>query len=78
MWSQRRANSRTIASMGAGSPVSACSAACCAIDPSIATWAEVELYREKGEWGSRLSPGSGLEIITDHDHEKFVSVLTEH
>ncbi len=53
-------------------------AACCAIDPSIATWAEVELYREKGEWGSRLSPGSGLEIITDHDHEKFVSVLTEH
>lgn len=53
-------------------------AACCAIDASIATWAEVELYREKGEWGSRLSPGSGLEIITDYDHDKFVSVLTEH
>jgi len=51
-------------------------AACCAIDPTIGTWAEVELYREKGQWGSRLKEGTGVEIITTYDHEKFVRVLT--
>jgi pyrimidine-specific ribonucleoside hydrolase len=52
-------------------------AACCAIDPSIGTWAEVELYRERGDWGSRLCPGSGIWIITDYDPEKFFQILTE-
>ncbi len=51
-------------------------AACCAIDESIATWAEVELYRERGEWGARLMPGSGTHIIVAHDHERFVRTLT--
>lgn len=51
-------------------------AACCAIDPSIGTWAEVELYRERGGWGSRLSPGSGTWIIIDYDREKFFRVFT--
>jgi pyrimidine-specific ribonucleoside hydrolase len=51
-------------------------AACCAVDEAIGTWAEVELYREKGEWGSRLCPGSGTWIITGHDPEKFVRTLT--
>jgi inosine-uridine nucleoside N-ribohydrolase len=50
-------------------------AACCAIDPSIATWAEVEVYRARGEWGSRLSPGSGTRIIVDLDRERFAQVL---
>ncbi|MFB2974531.1 nucleoside hydrolase [Aerosakkonema sp. BLCC-F183] len=51
-------------------------AACCAIDESIATWAEVEIYREKGQWGARLSPGSGTWIIIDYNPEKFISTLT--
>jgi pyrimidine-specific ribonucleoside hydrolase len=50
--------------------------ACCAIDESIGTWAEVQLYREKGAWGARLSPGSRTWIITDYDHDKFVQTLT--
>jgi pyrimidine-specific ribonucleoside hydrolase len=50
-------------------------AACCAIDPTIATWAEVEVYRAKGEWGSRLSPGTGTHIIIDLDRDRFVDVL---
>jgi len=29
-------------------------AACCAIDLSIGTWAEVELFYQRGGWGSRL------------------------
>lgn len=51
-------------------------AACCAIDESIGTWAEVELYQERNEWGARLSPGSRTWIITDYDHSKFVRTLT--
>ncbi len=51
-------------------------AACCAIDESIGEWVEVELFRAKGEWGSRLAPGSGTWIIIDYDHEKFVHTLT--
>jgi len=51
-------------------------AACCAIDPSIGEWAEVELYREKGAWGSRLAPESGVWIITGYDREKFLRTLT--
>lgn len=51
-------------------------AACCAIDPSIAEWAEVEVYREKGEWGARLAPGSGTWIIVGYDHARFVELLT--
>ncbi|MBL8909374.1 MAG: hypothetical protein JNM17_01605 [Archangium sp.] len=35
---------------------------------------EVELYRAKGEWGSRLKPGSAVKII---NREKFFAVLTE-
>ncbi len=51
-------------------------AACCAIDRAIGTWAEVELFRARGGWGSRLAPGSGTRIIIDHDHERFLDVLT--
>jgi pyrimidine-specific ribonucleoside hydrolase len=51
-------------------------AACCAIDESIGTWAEVELYRHQNEWGAKLSPGSRTWIITDYDHEKFIQTLT--
>jgi pyrimidine-specific ribonucleoside hydrolase len=53
-------------------------AACCAIDESIGTWAEVELFRERGGWGARLVPGSGTSIITGYDHRRFVEVLTAH
>ena len=51
-------------------------AACCAIDPSIAQWAEVEIYRQKGKWGARLAPGSGVRIIVDYDRDAFVRLLT--
>jgi pyrimidine-specific ribonucleoside hydrolase len=50
-------------------------AACCAIDERVGTWAEVELYRERGEWGARLAPGSSTRLITGHDPERFLEVL---
>jgi pyrimidine-specific ribonucleoside hydrolase len=46
-----------------------------AIDELIGEWAEVEIYRERGEWGSRLSPGSGTRIIVGYNHERFVQML---
>ena len=52
-------------------------AACCAIDPTIGTWVEVELYREGNAWGARPSPGSNTWIIIDYDHDAFVRVFTE-
>lgn len=52
-------------------------AACCAIDEGVGEWAEVQLYRERGEWGARLSPGSGTWIITGYDRERFWRVLSD-
>lgn len=51
-------------------------AAACAVDPEIGEWAEVVLYRERGQWGSKLAPGSGTWIIVDYDHARFFEVLT--
>lgn len=50
-------------------------AACCAINPDIGEWAEVELYREKGEWGARLCSGTGTWIIVDYDRALFEKTL---
>jgi pyrimidine-specific ribonucleoside hydrolase len=52
-------------------------AACCALSPEIGEWAEVRLFREKGQWGSALKPGSGTLIITGYRHDRFVETLTE-
>lgn len=52
-------------------------AACCAIDPSIATWAEVSLFRERGGWGSVLAPQSNTWIILDYDPRRFFEVFVE-
>ena len=52
-------------------------AAMCALDRSIGTWAEVEIYREKGKWGARLQPGSNTKIITDYDRAKFIQTMAE-
>lgn len=54
-------------------------AACAAIDSSICTYAEVEMYREKGEWGSRKTERNGncsdTFITIAVDREKFEKVL---
>lgn len=50
-------------------------AACCAINPDIGRWAEVEMYRERGEWGAKPKPGSDVQIITGYDHELFLKTL---
>jgi len=53
-------------------------AACAAIDESVIEWREVEIFREKGKWGSKLSPGSGIWISIDYNKDAFEKVLFEH
>ncbi len=50
-------------------------AACCAIDGAIGEWAEVEIYRERGEWGARLAAGTATWIITGYDRARFEATL---
>lgn len=50
-------------------------AACCAINPDIGEWVEVEVYREKGEWGSRPKEGTRTWIIVGYDRGKFIDCL---
>lgn len=53
-------------------------AACCALDESIGAWAEVEIYRARGEWGARLAAGTRTFIIVDYDRERFIRTLLAH
>ena len=46
-------------------------AACVAIDPTICKFELVELYREKGEWGSRRSETPNAQISIQVDMDKF-------
>jgi inosine-uridine nucleoside N-ribohydrolase len=50
-------------------------AACCAMNEAAGTWAEVEIFREKGEWGSRLASGTNTWIITDYDRDLFLKIF---
>jgi pyrimidine-specific ribonucleoside hydrolase len=51
-------------------------AACVAIDESVCNFAEVEVYRQKGEWGSKLKESSNTFISISVDRWKFSKILT--
>lgn len=50
-------------------------AACALIDFSFITWAEVEMYREKGEWGAKLLPSSDTKISVSVNRDRFEQLL---
>ena len=50
-------------------------AACIAVNRDIASFREVELYREKGEWGSRLAVGTNTFITVAVDKKLFFQTL---
>ena len=52
-------------------------AAAVALDRGVCGFREVEVYRERGDWGSRLSPGTGTWIAVSVDMDRFFSTLTE-
>lgn len=46
-----------------------------ALDESVCELAEVELFCRKGQWGSRLRPGSNVWISVAYDAAKFQAAL---
>ncbi|MCP3099276.1 nucleoside hydrolase [Myxococcus sp. K15C18031901] len=50
-------------------------AACAAIDPGIATWTEVKMVRERGEWGSEPASGTHTFITVAVDRERFFATF---
>lgn len=50
-------------------------AACAMINPDICEFKEVELYREKGEWGSVLKEGTNTFISISVDFPEFIRTL---
>ncbi len=52
-------------------------AACAAVDPSIAVWAEAVVSRETGGWAARPRQGTRTFITTGLDHDALFAVLTE-
>lgn len=50
-------------------------AACVAISPDCCEFKEVELYRSKGEWGSKLQEGTNTFISIKCNRDRFEEVL---
>lgn len=50
-------------------------AVCAAINHDIIEYREVKVYRENGEWGSRLSSGTNTWISIRADHQAFFDTM---
>jgi pyrimidine-specific ribonucleoside hydrolase len=50
-------------------------AAACAFDEGVCAFEEVDIYREKGEWGARRASGTNTLISVGFDQARFVEVL---
>lgn len=50
-------------------------AACVAINESICQYEKVKLYRQKGEWGSRLDESSDSKITVSVNRQRFEDIL---
>lgn len=50
-------------------------AVCAAINPEIIEYREVEVYRAKGKWGSRLQKGTNTWISIKADHDLFFDTM---
>lgn len=50
-------------------------AVCAAINPGIIEFREVEVYRHRGEWGSRLASGTNTWISIHADADKFFDTM---
>merc|ERR1712060_435127 len=48
-----------------------------ALDESVCELAEVEMFCQKGHWGSRLSPGSNIWVSVAYDASKFQAVMLQ-
>ena len=47
----------------------------CAVDETVCDFTEVEIYRERGEWGARTAAGTKTRISVGFHEERFMDVL---
>lgn len=66
---------RYLEDKGVGKAMHDLVAAACALDEGVCVFEEVEIYREKGEWGARKASGTGTRISIGFDEARFVDVL---
>jgi pyrimidine-specific ribonucleoside hydrolase len=66
---------RYLQDKGVGKAMHDLVAAAVALEPSVCTFKEVEIYREKGEWGANEKAGTGTFISVAYDPAKFLDVL---
>jgi hypothetical protein len=60
---------------GSGKAMHDLVAAACVQDEEVCEFKEVEIYREKGEWGARSAMGSNTRISVGFDKERFLAVF---
>lgn len=66
---------RYLADKGTGKAMHDLVAAACVLDERVCEFAEVEIYRARGEWGARALPGSSTSISIGFDERRFVALL---
>jgi len=66
---------RYLVDKGVGKAMHDVVAATCALDERVCRFAEVEIYREKGEWGARAVDRTNTWISIGFDEERFIEVL---
>ena len=66
---------RYLADKGVGKAMHDIVAAACVLDEAVCEFAEVEIYRRKGEWGARAAEGTRTRISIGFDQDRFVDVL---
>lgn len=66
---------RYLLDKGVGKAMHDIVAAACVLDERVCELAEVEIYREKGEWGARACVGSKTWISIGFDERRFLATL---
>jgi hypothetical protein len=66
-----------LADKGVGKAMHDIVAAACAADEAVCTFAEVEIFRLKGEWGARAATGTNTWISTAIDMPQFMETLAQ-
>ncbi|MFV8753021.1 nucleoside hydrolase [Nannocystaceae bacterium ST9] len=66
---------RYLLDKGVGKAMHDVVAAACVLDERVCEFAEVEIYREKGEWGARAAADTHTRISIGFDEARFLAVL---
>ena len=66
-----------LANKGSGKAMHDLVAAACVLDERVCDFHEVEIYRERGEWGARAAVGTNTCISIGFQEARFVEVLAQ-